>query len=151
MYCIGVDIGGTFTDCVLVDQNGNHHTGKGSSTKDDPVSGVLTGPGRLADAEGLDLSTLLTRTSRFGHDTNAVLERAGARVGLVTTAGHEDALRIMRGSGRVPGAVLERPVREPGPERYREYLCPATGHRIETEILRDGDEALRDRILEGRR
>ena len=111
MYYIGVDIGGTFTDCVLVDQNGHHRTAKALSTKDDPVSGVMTGLGRLAEAEGLDLPTLLARTSRFGHGTtigtNAVLERAGARVGLVATAGHGDALRIMRGSGRVAGRSVE--------------------------------------------
>src|SRR5690606_36760965 len=111
MYYIGVDIGGTFTDCVLVDQNGKYRTAKALSTKDDPVSGVMTGLGRLAEAEGLDLATLLARTNRFGHGTtigtNAVLERAGARVGLVTTAGHGDALRIMRGSGRVAGRPIE--------------------------------------------
>ncbi|MFF4591450.1 hydantoinase/oxoprolinase family protein [Amycolatopsis sp. NPDC001319] len=111
MYYIGVDIGGTFTDCVLVDQNGKHRTAKALSTKDDPVSGVMTGLGRLAEAEGLDLATLLARTNRFGHGTtigtNAVLERAGARVGLVATAGHGDALLMMRGSGRVAGRSIE--------------------------------------------
>jgi hypothetical protein len=60
---------------------------------------------------GLDLGALLARTSRFGHGTtigtNAVLERRGARVGLVTTAGHGDALEIMRGHGRVAGRPLE--------------------------------------------
>ncbi|MEW2500022.1 hydantoinase/oxoprolinase family protein [Amycolatopsis sp. NPDC047767] len=111
LYYIGVDIGGTFTDCVLVDQNGKHRTAKALSTKDDPVSGVMTGLGRLAEAEGLDLATLLARTNRFGHGTtigtNAVLERAGARVGLVATAGHGDALLMMRGSGRVAGRSIE--------------------------------------------
>ena len=111
-YYIGVDIGGTFTDCVLVDQQGNHRAAKALSTKDDPVSGVLTGLERLADTEGIDLPTLLARTSRFGHGTtigtNAVLERQGARVGLVATAGHGDALMMMRGSGRVAGRAIEQ-------------------------------------------
>ncbi|HEY0359938.1 MAG TPA: hydantoinase/oxoprolinase N-terminal domain-containing protein, partial [Mycobacteriales bacterium] len=39
MYYLGVDIGGTFTDCVLVDREGNHRTAKTLSTKDDPVTG----------------------------------------------------------------------------------------------------------------
>ncbi|WP_345126429.1 hydantoinase/oxoprolinase family protein, partial [Streptomyces chiangmaiensis] len=111
MYYIGVDIGGTFTDCVLVDRSGHRRTAKTLSTKHDPVSGVLTGLERLAEAEGIDLTTLLGRTSRFGHGTtigtNAVLERAGARVGLVATAGHGDALSIVRGSGRVAGRAIE--------------------------------------------
>ncbi len=111
MYYIGVDIGGTFTDCVLVDREGNHRTAKTLSTKDDPVSGVLAGLERLAETVGLDPTTLLERTERFGHGTtigtNAVLERSGARVGLVATAGHGDALAMMRGGGRVAGRSIE--------------------------------------------
>src|ERR1039458_4560541 len=111
MYYIGVDIGGTFTDCVLVDREGNHRTAKTLSTKDDPVSGVLAGLERLAQTVGVDLTTLLERAERFGHGTtigtNAVLERSGARVGLVATAGHGDALAMMRGAGRVAGRSIE--------------------------------------------
>ena len=111
MYYIGVDIGGTFTDCVLVDREGNHRTAKTLSTKDDPVAGVLAGLKRLAGTVGVDLTTLLERAERFGHGTtigtNAVLERSGARVGLVATAGHGDALAMMRGAGRVAGRSIE--------------------------------------------
>jgi N-methylhydantoinase A len=110
-YYVGVDIGGTFTDCVLVDRQGNHRTAKVLSTKDDPVAGVLAGLSRLAETVGVDLATLLERTERFGHGTtigtNAVLERRGARVGLVATAGHGDALAMMRGAGRVAGRSIE--------------------------------------------
>src|SRR5216683_2184225 len=111
MYYIGVDIGGTFTDCVLVDREGNHRTAKTLSTKDDPVSGVLAGLERLAETVGLDPTTLLERAERFVHGTTigttAVLERSGARVGLVATAGHGDALAMMRGAGRVAGRSIE--------------------------------------------
>ncbi len=111
MYYVGVDIGGTFTDCVLVDRQGNHRSAKVLSTKDNPVAGVLAGLSRLAETAGVDLPTLLERTERFGHGTtigtNAVLERRGARVGLVATAGHGDALAMMRGAGRVAGRSIE--------------------------------------------
>jgi N-methylhydantoinase A len=111
MYYVGVDIGGTFTDCVLVDRQGSHRSAKVLSTKDDPVAGVLAGLTRLAETAGVDLPTLLERTERFGHGTtigtNAVLERRGARVGLVATAGHGDALAMMRGAGRVAGRSIE--------------------------------------------
>ena len=111
MYHVGVDIGGTFTDCVLVDRQGNHRSAKVLSTKDDPVAGVLAGLSRLAETVGVGLPTLLERTERFGHGTtigtNAVLERRGARVGLVATAGHGDALAMMRGAGRVAGRPIE--------------------------------------------
>ncbi|MER7558641.1 hydantoinase/oxoprolinase family protein [Nocardioides sp. NPDC126508] len=111
MYYIGVDIGGTFTDCVLVDQNGNHRTSKALSTKANPSEGVLAGLRLLAEAEGLSTEELLARTLRFGHGTtigtNAVLERAGARVGLIATAGHGDAISLMRGAGRAAGRSIE--------------------------------------------
>jgi N-methylhydantoinase A len=111
MYYIGVDIGGTFTDCVLVDRQGNHQTAKVLSSKNNPVTGVVAGLSRLAETIGVDLPTLLGRTERLGHGTtigtNAVLERRGARVGLVATAGHGDALAMMRGAGRVAGRPID--------------------------------------------
>ena len=115
MFHIGVDIGGTFTDCVLIDTADDHEAGltsaKALTTHENPADGVLTALGHLAATAGLDVPALLARTTRLGHGTtigtNAVLERRGARVGLVTTAGHGDALEIMRGHGRVAGRPLE--------------------------------------------
>jgi N-methylhydantoinase A len=82
-------------------------TSKVLSTKDDPVNGVMSGLAELAAGVGLSRSELLDATERFGHGTtigtNAVLERAGARVGLITTAGHGDALAIMRDMRRAGG------------------------------------------------
>lgn len=81
MYYAGVDIGGTFTDCVLVDRQGNHWTAKVLSTKDDPVAEVVAGLTRLAETADVDLAALLEETERLGHGTtigtNAVLERRG--------------------------------------------------------------------------
>jgi N-methylhydantoinase A len=116
MYHIGVDIGGTFTDCVLIGTDeagvaGAYASAKALSTKDDPVDGVMAGLEELAGSAGLPVAQLLSQTSRFGHGTtigtNAVLQRAGARVGVVTTAGHGDALEIMRGHGRVAGRGVD--------------------------------------------
>lgn len=111
MYSIGVDIGGTFTDCVLVDDQGRHVTSKALSTPADPAVGVVNALTLLADAAGTALAQLLAETTRFAHGTtigtNAVLERRGAGVGLVATAGHGDALTLMRGHGRVAGRSIE--------------------------------------------
>src|SRR5215470_5047379 len=135
MFYIGIDIGGTFTDCVLIgadeaDHVTTYRTAKALSTKGDPAEGVMTGLAELAGAAGeagsgradadeadagegagLELAGLLGQTQRFGHGTtigtNAVLERTGARVGVITTAGHGDALAIMRGHGRVAGRRVE--------------------------------------------
>ena len=116
MLQIGIDIGGTFTDCVLIgdpvaDGTAAYRTAKALSTRGDPADGVLAGLTDLAGSVGLALPELLTRAGRFGHGTtigtNAVLERTGARVGVITTAGHGDALAIMRGHGRVAGRSVE--------------------------------------------
>jgi N-methylhydantoinase A len=116
VFHVGIDIGGTFTDCVLIGDPADggtvtYRTAKALSTKDDPADGVLAGLTDLAGSMGLALPELLTRTGRFGHGTtigtNAVLERTGARVGVITTAGHGDALAIMRGHGRVAGRSVE--------------------------------------------
>jgi N-methylhydantoinase A len=116
MFHIGIDIGGTFTDCVLIgtDAAGRvtaYRTAKTLSTRGNPADGVMAGLAELASGAGLTLPELMGRTERFGHGTtigtNAVLERTGARVGVITTAGHGDALAIMRGHGRVAGRRVE--------------------------------------------
>jgi N-methylhydantoinase A len=116
MFHVGIDIGGTFTDCVLIgaDTDGQvtaYRTAKTLSTPGDPADGVMAGLAELAASVSLSLPDLLGQTERFGHGTtigtNAVLERTGARVGVITTAGHGDALAIMRGHGRVAGRRLE--------------------------------------------
>jgi len=74
---------------------------KAASTPRDPSLGVLDGLARLARALGLDRATLLAQTERIVHGTtvatNALLERKGARVGLLTTEGHRDVLEMREG------------------------------------------------------
>ncbi|MGD9802444.1 MAG: hydantoinase/oxoprolinase family protein [Hyphomicrobiaceae bacterium] len=100
-YRIGVDVGGTFTDLVAVDETGATTLGKSPSTPEDPSIGVLEGLGVLAATLGLDRAALLARTERIVHGTtvatNSLLERKGARVGLLTTAGHRDVLEMREG------------------------------------------------------
>lgn len=101
MYRIGIDIGGTFTDLAAVDDQGRVVIAKCASTPADPSDGLLEGLTLLAAALGLDRPTLLARTERIVHGTtvatNALLERKGARVGLLTTAGHRDVIEMREG------------------------------------------------------
>src|SRR5271163_1958372 len=101
MYRIGIDVGGTFTDLVAVDDFGNATLEKVPSTPDDPSIGVLDGLDRLAQRLGRDRATLLAETERIVHGTtvatNALLERNGARVGLLTTEGHRDVIEMREG------------------------------------------------------
>jgi N-methylhydantoinase A len=108
---ISIDIGGTFTDCYL-SLNGRASSGKASTTPDDFSRGFLNA---LADAShGLDLEIedLLAGATLLRYSTtialNALLQRSGPRLGLITTRGHEDMLFI--GNGRAWGDGL--PVRE---------------------------------------
>ncbi|PYM57736.1 MAG: 5-oxoprolinase, partial [Candidatus Rokuibacteriota bacterium] len=101
MYRIGVDVGGTFTDVVAVDDAGRVVLAKSASTPADPSVGVMEGLGLLAEELDLDVGALLGQTERIVHGTtvatNALLERKGARVGLLTTEGHRDVIEMREG------------------------------------------------------
>ena len=116
-YLVGVDIGGTFTDCVVLDSAGRIIATKASSTPSDFAEGMLNAM-RVA-AERLELPfeqfcrevAVLTHGTTAG--TNALLQRKGARVGLITTKGHEDVIHIMRGSRGVTSRDLRKVVHFP--------------------------------------
>jgi N-methylhydantoinase A len=101
MYRIGIDVGGTFTDLVAVDDGGRVTLTKAPSTPKDPSLGVMEGLELLAAALGKGLSALLAETERIVHGTtvatNALLERKGAKVGLLTTGGHRDIIEMREG------------------------------------------------------
>ncbi|HKX02503.1 MAG TPA: hydantoinase/oxoprolinase family protein, partial [Methylomirabilota bacterium] len=101
MLRIGVDVGGTFTDLVGVDDAGRVTLAKSTSTPADPSIGVMDGLALLATELGTDLGGLLADTGLVVHGTtvatNALLERKGARVGMLTTAGHRDVIEMREG------------------------------------------------------
>ncbi|MDG1312117.1 MAG: hydantoinase/oxoprolinase family protein [Porticoccaceae bacterium] len=96
-YRLGVDVGGTFTDLLLINEKtGETHTAKVPSTPEDSSIGVLNGIARICDESGVnpaDVSRVMHGTTVA---TNAVLTGRGAKVGLVTTAGYEDTLQVAR-------------------------------------------------------
>ena len=99
MYDIAVDIGGTFTDCVVHDVDGERIVAaKAPSRREDLGGGVLDSVRAAADRLGEPVETVLGATERFIHGstvaTNAMIERNGAPTAYVTTAGHEDTLAI---------------------------------------------------------
>lgn len=100
-YRIGIDVGGTFTDLVAVDGAGRVVHAKSPSTPADQSLGVMEGLARLAEALGTTRERMLAETERIVHGTtvatNALLERKGARFGLLTTAGHIDVLEMREG------------------------------------------------------
>ena len=107
-FCIGIDTGGTFTDCVVVDASGGVTTAKAASTPPRFADGVLDALQHAATAlGGLKVPELLAKTRFFGHGTtvgtNALLTRTGARTGLLTTRGHEDMLFMGRIKQKIAG------------------------------------------------
>ncbi len=101
MTIIAVDIGGTFTDiCCLFQQNGGRRLAwtKEPSTRDDPVIGVVRGVARMLQQIGRSPASVVRLLHGTTVGTNAVLERRGARIGLLMTDGFEDTLELGRGS-----------------------------------------------------
>ncbi|MFC5819346.1 hydantoinase/oxoprolinase family protein [Nonomuraea harbinensis] len=103
-YRLGVDVGGTFTDILLIDQeSGQTYRAKTPSTPHDQSIGVLAGIRKacaVADVSPDEIGEILHGTTVA---TNAILEGKGARVGLVTTAGFRQVLQIARSF--VPGGL----------------------------------------------
>ena len=100
-YTIGIDVGGTFTDLVAIDAHGATSFAKSPSTPQDQSIGVLAGLDELARRLHLSRGEMLEQTQRIVHGatvaTNALLERKGAKVALLTTAGHRDVLEMREG------------------------------------------------------
>ena len=95
-----VDVGGTFTDAVLID-GPDRYRAKSPSTYPDIGRGVLAACELAAQSAGLELADILPRVRKFGLGTtavtNAIATRRGLRVGLITTKGFEETLRLARG------------------------------------------------------
>ena len=96
-YRLGVDVGGTFTDLLLInEETGETHTAKVPSTPEDSSVGVLNGIARICDESGIDPRSVGRVMHGTTVATNAVFTGKGAKVGLVTTAGYEDTLQVAR-------------------------------------------------------
>src|SRR5919199_1395017 len=99
-YQIGCDIGGTFTDIVVVTSDGAVYTDKSDTTPGDLTEGVLAALEAVCGQLGAGLDDVLADTTRFVNGTTSVTtsiaELKGAKVGLIPTAGFRDPLRIAR-------------------------------------------------------
>src|ERR1041385_6790401 len=100
-FDIGIDVGGTFTACVMIDAAGRSVVEKTFTTPRDPSEGVLAGLERLAAKANAPLDDFLRRVRRIVHGTtittNAVLTGNGVKTGFITTHGFRDVLLMRRG------------------------------------------------------
>lgn len=110
-FC-GVDTGGTFTDCVVMDESGQVIIAKSPSTPKDFAEGFFNALEVAAERLDLTLTQLMQQTQLLLHGTtvgtNAIVQLKGAKTGLITTRGHGDALIIMRSVGRSAGLPIEK-------------------------------------------
>ena len=95
-YRLGVDIGGTFTDVVLLGGDGTMRTRKTLSTPDDYAQGVIDGALGLLEAVGVAPSEVSAVVHATTVASNTVLEGRGARTALITTEGFRDVLEMRR-------------------------------------------------------
>ncbi len=128
-YRIGVDVGGTFTDFLLIDEEGNAVIYKTPSTPKDPSLGFMNGLGEMASARGVSLEEFLRQVDIIVHGTtvttNAVLTLTGAKTGLLTTKGVRDVVEMRRGQREkfydnkytAPSPLVPRYLRRPVEER----------------------------------
>jgi len=130
-FC-GIDTGGTFTDCAVLDQNGRIVIGKSPSTPADYSIGFFNALGICAGKMGIGLGELLEQTEFIflgtTVGTNALLQMKGARTGIITTRGHRDNLTIMRSAGRSVGLPIEKLLhvsrhRKPTPIIPKRLIC----------------------------
>ena len=103
-YQIGIDIGGTHTDAVVLVDDGRHVVAKAPSTPHDYSEGVVASLEVAAGEMGTSVADLLQATAVFVNGstvaTNVIAQLSGARTGVITTAGFEDTLRIARSARR---------------------------------------------------
>lgn len=128
-YRLGIDVGGTFTDCVLRRLDGTLLLEKAPTTPHDQSEGVMAGIGQLAAAEGITVAELLGRTRTIVHGTttgdNTMITMTGAPTGLLVTQGFRDEIEFRRCYKEdiwdptlgAPEAIAKRRVRLEIPQR----------------------------------
>ena len=147
-YRLGVDVGGTFTDLLLIEESsGSTFRAKVPSTPADSSIGVLNGIERVCKDAGVDPSAITHVMHGTTVATNTVLEGKGANVGLVTTEGYRQVLQIARSF--VPG-ILAGWIIWPKPEPLAPLeLTVEAKERMSArgEVVRDLDEGdLREKL-----
>lgn len=142
-YIVAVDSGGTFTDCVVLDEVGTVTRAKALSTPPRFEEGVLSSIASAAERLGLTLQQLLGETAIFAHGTtvatNLLITGGGAKTALLTTAGHEDAIIIGRTVQKVAG-LAEAEIIDVANLTKAEPLVPRSRiHGVDERVDRNGD------------
>jgi len=135
-FAVGVDIGGTFTDLVAIDEEGNRTVVKTPSTPEDPSIGMVSALKLAAEDLKMNFAEFLGKVSRICHGTtvttNAVIVRSGAKMGMLTTKGVRDTIEVRRGMRELE-YLYDYTYPQPEPLCPRNFRIP-----IEERIQADG-------------
>ncbi len=141
-YRIGIDVGGTFTDFLVVEPDGTFALWKHPTTPADQSVGVMTGIEQLAEQRDLSLAGLLAKTDLIIHGTttadNTMIELTGAKTGLLVTKGRRDEIELRRGFKENIWDPSAPPPPQLVPRRYRLTLAERLDYQ--GNVLTDLDE-----------
>lgn len=133
MKQLTIDVGGTFTDCLCLDEAGILHRFKASTTPDDPTRGFFDAIEKAAAHFKQPVPDFLASVERIVHGTtlgtNALIVRRGAKVGMITTAGFRDVIEMRRGIKSLRGSIFDQFV-EPYEPLVPRYLRLPVEERI---------------------
>src|SRR5215210_681871 len=155
-YRVGVDIGGTFTDIVLLGSDGAIHTKKVSSSVENYAQAIVEGLAEVCRESGITGAAIEEIRHGTTVASNAILEHKGARTGLITTKGFRDVLeirtlrmpRLYDLTWIKPTPLVERYLRKVVDERIdykgnvERALDPADAERVVGELLAENVEAI---------
>jgi N-methylhydantoinase A len=111
MKQLTIDVGGTFTDCLVLDESGQLHRFKASTTPQDPTEGFFAAVGKAAKHYRQSLEQFLADVEQVVHGTtlgtNILITERGAKVGMITTRGFRDSVEMRRGIKNLHGSMFD--------------------------------------------
>jgi N-methylhydantoinase A len=111
MQQMTIDVGGTFTDCLVLEESGQLQRFKASTTPDDPTRGFFDAVGKAAAHYGQTLEKFLANVEQIVHGTtlgtNILITDRGAKVGMITTEGFRDSIEMRRGIKNLHGSMFD--------------------------------------------
>jgi N-methylhydantoinase A len=156
-FRLAIDVGGTFTDCLVLDPVGDINQFKAFTTPDDPSLGFMEAVEKAAEFHELALQTFVSRIELVIHGTtlatNTLLTQSGASTGMITTNGFRDILEIRRGHKNVRTSMYNLFVPPYEPLIPRQSRMEATERTLYTgevhtpldeDEVRDAAKRLRD-------
>ena len=140
MKQLTIDVGGTFTDCLVLEESGQLQRFKASTTPSDPTQGFFAAVGKAAAHYGQSVAKFLGDVEQIVHGTtlgtNILITDRGAKVGMITTQGFRDSIEMRRGIKNLHGSMFDVFI-----EPYKPLVPRYLRLGVEERVLYDGTVA----------